>query len=65
MEPYFFPMELPPNRRQSRSIRRGKIIGKDAPAHRARKSRHHGSEYVFVLVKLFIASCTPSLYPSP
>ena len=23
--------------------------------------RHHGSEYVLVLVKLFIASCTPSL----
>ncbi len=22
---------------------------------------HHGNEYVFVLVKLFIASCTPSL----
>lgn len=26
---------------------------------------YHGSEYVFVFVKLFIASCTPSLYPSP
>ena len=24
-------------------------------------ARHHGSEYVLVLVKLFIASCTPSL----
>ncbi len=22
---------------------------------------HHGSEYVFTFVKLFIASCTPSL----
>ena len=26
-----------------------------------RRIRHHGSEYVLVLVKLFIASCTPSL----
>lgn len=26
---------------------------------------YHGSEYVLVFVKLFIASCTPSLYPSP
>ena len=24
-------------------------------------SRYHGSEYVLVFVKLFIASCTPSL----
>ncbi len=32
---------------------------------RALHATYHGSEYVFVFVKLFIASCTPSLYPSP
>ena len=26
---------------------------------------YHGNEYVFTFVKLFIASCTPSLYPRP
>ena len=38
------------------------IGGGSGLVHRSRASPHHqGSEYVLVLVKLFIASCTPSL----
>ncbi len=34
-------------------------------AHDVTNHQAQGSEYVLVFVKLFIASCTPSLYPSP
>ncbi|VVD64005.1 hypothetical protein PNO31109_00246 [Pandoraea nosoerga] len=35
------------------------------PRTRRRAQIPHGKVKVLVLVKLFIASCTPSLYPSP
>ena len=38
----------------------GEVGGRQRRVH-VRRHAHHGNEYVLVFVKLFIASCTPSL----
>ena len=56
-------LERAPQRRQIDVALGHRARGRQRVVHPrpARQCRHHGSEYVLVLVKLFIASCTPSL----